>query len=388
MLRKEFQHRPAWQERCAEVGFDFYNIPSHDGSPYWREGVGYELTSTQVDYLDDSTTELHAMCMDLVREIVGSGNYPVEYGLSEEVKTVIERSWRRGDKHLYGRFDLAFDGHTAKMLEYNADTPTGLLEASVAQWNWVEEVEGIPNRDQFNSIHEKLIGRWGVVGASVAVMPRIHFAAMHDAGREDWGNLEYLMDTAVQAGIDASLLSIEDVGWDGVHFVDLNNRPIVGMFKLYPWEWMVADGFGRKVMDAATIWIEPSWKMLLSNKVLLPLLWNKHKGHALLVPAQFDTGQKPCSGKWVHKPMLAREGANITMIDGGVSHALTGSDFNPAYDQKYVFQEWVDLPRFDRNYPVVGSWVIGDESAGIGIREDCNQVTGNDSHFVPHYTVE
>ncbi len=75
---------------------------------------------------------------------------------------------------LYGRFDFAYDGRNIKMLEYNADTPTGLLEASVAQWLWIEQVSGIANRDQFNSIHEDLIKRWKTI------LPRgshVHFAA-------------------------------------------------------------------------------------------------------------------------------------------------------------------------------------------------------------------
>ncbi len=389
MIRKNFPMRPNWLERCNAVGFDFCTLPSSDGSQYWSEGVGYELTLAQVDHLDDSTAELHAMCVDVVREIIRSGDYPRGYAFSDGLKSLIEQSYKRGDKHLYGRFDLAYDGRSVKMLEYNADTPTGLLEASVAQWNWVEEAEGIAHRDQFNSIHEKLIERWKVVGQSIAVMPRVHFMASKDAGREDWGTIEYLMDTAVQAGIDGSELAIEDAGWDGVKFVDLDGKPIIGAFKLYPWEWMVDDEFGAKVATSDTRWIEPPWKMLLSNKALLPHLWQKHKGHPLLLPAFFDDGQRPASGKWVRKPILAREGANVTMIDGDSEVKLSGSDFNPAYDKSgYVFQQWVDLPLFAGFRPVVGSWIIGDETAGIGIREDYNVVTGNDSHFVPHYFVE
>lgn len=388
MLREKFKARPDWMERCKAVGFDYYNLPSSDGSAYWSDEVGYEFTLAQVDHLDDSTNELHAMCMDVVRDFITRGNYHPAYGFSDGTKSLIEKSWNRGDNHLYGRFDLAYDGKSIKMLEYNADTPTSLLEASVVQWNWVEEVEGIPNRDQFNSIHEKLIEQWKVVGQSIAMIPRIHFVGHEDAGREDWGNLEYLMDTAVQAGIDVSELTTAQVGWNGTSFVDLDDKPIVGCFKLYPWEHMVADQFGENVSQADTRWIEPPWKMLLSNKALLPLLWEKHKGHPLLLPAFFDDGNLPTSGKWVRKPTLAREGANVTMIENGQKIQLTGSDFNTEYDKSgYVIQQWVDLPLIEGFRPIIGSWVIGDQAAGIGIREDYNVVTGNDSHFVPHYFV-
>ena len=45
---------------------------------------------------------------------------------------LIERSWESELPSLYGRFDLMYDGcHPPKLLEYNADTPTSLLEAAV-----------------------------------------------------------------------------------------------------------------------------------------------------------------------------------------------------------------------------------------------------------------
>ena len=43
---------------------------------------------------------------------------------------------------------------------------------------------------------------------------------------------------------------------------------------------------------------------------------------------------------------------------------------------------------FDGMYPMIGSWVVGDVACGIGLREDFTPVTGNDSHFIPHYFVE
>jgi glutathionylspermidine synthase len=53
----------------------------------------------------------------------------------------------------------------------------------------------------------------------------------------------------------------------------------------------------------------------------------------------------------------------------------------------YIYQQYAPLPDFQGKHPVVGSWVIGDEPAGIGIREDNTIISGNGSHFVPHYFV-
>ena len=51
----------------------------------------------------------------------------------------------------------------------------------------------------------------------------------------------------------------------------------------------------------------------------------------------------------------------------------------------YVYQQKFELPSFDGMYPIIGSWVVGDVACGMGLREDFTAVTGNDSHFIPHY---
>jgi glutathionylspermidine synthase len=51
----------------------------------------------------------------------------------------------------------------------------------------------------------------------------------------------------------------------------------------------------------------------------------------------------------------------------------------------FVYQKLCKLPEYDGNHPVIGSWVIGGEPAGIGIREGSSLVTNNTSRFLPHY---
>jgi len=38
--------------------------------------------------------------------------------------------------------------------------------------------------------------------------------------------------------------------------------------------------------------------------------------------------------------------------------------------------------------PVIGSWIIDQDPAGMGIREDSGLVTGNTSCFIPHAIVD
>lgn len=385
MKRVYVEKRPNHAQICADVGFDYHSIVTSD-STYWREGVGYEFTEAEIDLLDDATAELHAMCMDFVQDTIRRGDYHRAYGFDNATKQLIQSSWERSDPHLYGRFDLNLNHGAVHMLEYNADTPTSLLEASVVQWDWLKQVPSLSDADQFNSLHEKLLERLQAIKQEQGVT-RMHFIAHEDAGREDWGNVEYLMDVATQAGIDCSSLTTSQIGFDGKKFVDLNDQWIENCFKLYPWEHMIADDFGNHAKKAETQWIEPPWKLLLSNKALLPLLWQRNQDNSLLLPAFFDDGNLPTSsGDWVRKPLLSREGANVTKVTDGEIIPLSGSEFNPEYAKSgHILQTWCDLPHFDGYRPIIGSWVIGNQSAGIGIREDRNVVTGNGSHFVPHY---
>lgn len=386
MKRIVYPERLNWQQSHQDIGFDYYNLPSTDGSIYWSEGVSYEFTLKQIEQLEDAANELHQMCLHLVDDMVQRGHYPEYFQIPQNAISLIEHSWKKQAPMLYGRFDFAYDGKNIKMLEYNADTPTGLLEASVAQWHWIEQVQSIPNRDQFNSIHEDLIERWKTI------FPRgtyLHFSACQEAGREDWGNLEYLMDTAFQAGHTVSELSMENIGWDGNHFVDLNHQTIQNLFKLYPWEWIWEENFSQYLQPNHT-WIEPCWKMLLSNKAILIELWKKFPNHPLLLETYAYDAKQSYSGKWVKKPILAREGANIHIIQNNVDcGAASGSFHFQDYDKYgYVMQKWVKTPLHEGMLPTLGLWMVGDTCSGLSIREDVFDVIGNDAHFAAHYFIE
>ena len=155
---------------------------------------------------------------------------------------------------------------------------------------------------------------------------------------------------------------------------------------------MTTTEYAPHMLNSSTTFIEPAWKLLLSNKVLLAKLWQKHPNHPLLLPAYFSKHDiTDRQSIWVKKPTLGREGANVSYYEkrNGLEFAAKGSEHSAFYDQAgYIYQQKFELPNFDGMYPMIGSWVIGDVACGIGLREDFTPVTGNDSHFIPHYFVE
>jgi glutathionylspermidine synthase len=121
-----------------------------------------------------------------------------------------------------------------------------------------------------------------------------------------------LCDTCAQAGVRPQPVFIEDIGWDARQdcFVDLEGSPIRRCFKLYPWEWLWREEFGAHLATDCVQFIEPAWKMLLSNKGLLPILWELFPGHPNLLPAYEEAA--PLGGRYIRKPRLGREGSNVT----------------------------------------------------------------------------
>ena len=373
MERIKIQPRNNWQAAVEQLGFGFHSTDV----PYWDESAYYTFSMDEIELIEKATAEIWEQCLGAVQYVIDHKCYN-QFQIPPFIIPLIEESWEEDHPSIYGRFDFCYKNGQLKMLEFNADTPTSLYEAGIVQWFWLQDFD--KKKDQFNSIHEKLIAYWKYL--KEYLKPGIlHFGCVKGT-LEDLTNVEYMRDTAIQAGLETCFIYIEDIGWDEEQsvFVDLDNQPIVNMFKLYPWEWMLTDDFGSKILQdkMKLFWIEPAWKMILSNKAILPILWQLYPESPYLLPSYFE---KPDLTDYVIKPILAREGSNIAIIKN--NDIILETD-GPYEEETCIYQQLFELPEFDHNYPLIGSWIIGQEPAGIGIRESVGLVTDNLSRFVPH----
>ena len=402
MRRNRIEKRAGWEKIVEKQGLIFHTAtelvaestgavitspyresavqvhPEERKFAYWDESAYYSFNMSQVDVMEAATNKLHQMCLEAVQHVIDKKRY-AELHIPEIAIPLIEYTWNNETPAIYGRFDLAYDGVNApKLLEYNADTPTSLLEAAVCQWYWKED--RFPKADQFNSIHERLVAKWTELKDCLMHGP-LYFTHMDNW--EDAMNSAYMADAASQAGIEVDSILVPDIGWHAIEnvFVDMKEDTIRNVFKLYPWEWLFKEEYGKnmpKVIEDS-VWIEPVWKMVLSNKGILPILWEMFPNHANLLKSSFknDLGLD----SYVTKPYLSREGQNVTIVDKG-NKIVAGGDYG---EEGFIYQELAKLAKFDEvNYPIIGSWVIDGESAGIGIRESIGPITGNKSKFVPH----
>ncbi|MGF1641627.1 MAG: glutathionylspermidine synthase family protein [Rhodospirillales bacterium] len=386
MQRIAVTPRDGWRQTAAEHGFRFHTI---DDAPYWDESACYRFTLDEIETaLEAPVEDLEEMCFAVVERAAGDEAILRRLAIPEAFWDAVATSWRRRDRNLYGRIDFSFDGHgPAKLLEYNADTPTALYETAIFQWTWLEQAmaQGLipPGCDQFNSVHERLVdalARFGITGT-------LHLACARGSD-EDRGTVDYLEDCARQAGLETRFVFVEDIGIDGAgRFTDLEDQVIETLFKLYPWEWMMAEAFGRHVPASGVRFIEPIWKAVLANKGLLALLWEMFEGHPNLLPAYFadDPRVAALGSSYVRKPLLSREGGNVEIVrDGAAALATPG----PYGAEGFVVQALHPLPEFDGNHPMVGCWLVASRAAGLCVREDRSPITSDAARFVPHVILE
>jgi glutathionylspermidine synthase len=385
MRRINIEERPDWRARAEEIGFDFHTI---DGQRYWDERAYYAFTLNEIEQdLEAPTAELEDMCRALVARVITDEQLMRRLAIPVPFWNWVARSWKKSEPSLYGRFDLRYGGDgPAKLLEYNAITPTSVLETGVFQWMWLEQAiehKVLPKDvDQFNSLHERLIQGWKEIGNGRP----LHLTTMMDSP-EDAGTVAYLEDCARQAGLATTILPIENIGKNSAgQFIDDADRQIELLFKLYPWEWMTREAFGASLPGSATQFVEPPWKMILSNKGILPLLWEMHPDHPNLLPAYFDDDPKAgmLAASYARKPLYSREGANIELIRDGRAF---DKDDGPYGAEGYVRQAIAPLPQFDGNYTVLGSWFAAGAPCGLSVREDSSPITKNTSRFLPHAIV-
>ncbi|MBK5071662.1 glutathionylspermidine synthase family protein [Budviciaceae bacterium CWB-B4] len=385
MIRQSITERPNWREVATEYGFNFHTMY---GEPYWCEDAYYQFSLAQIEELENTTAELHQMCLQVVEKVVNSEELLTKFHIPKHCWDFVRTSWKTQQPSLYSRLDLAYDGKSpAKLLENNADTPTSLYETAFFQWMWLEDQVNAGklrhDADQFNSLQDKLIERFAELKAQHG-FNLLHFACCQDT-EEDRGTVQYLQDCANEAGLANEFMFIEEIGLgEKGQFTDTEDQVISNLFKLYPWEFMFREIFSTKLADAGVRWLEPAWKSIISNKALLPLLWEMFPNHPNLLPAYF-AGETHNLNHYVSKPLFSREGANIQIIENGQEVCKVDGPYG---EEGMIIQQFHPLPRFNDSYTLIGSWLVDDEPCGIGLREDRSLITQDLSRYYPHIILD
>ncbi|WP_187477536.1 glutathionylspermidine synthase family protein [Amniculibacterium sp. G2-70] len=374
MKRISIQPRQNWEEKIQDVGFLYYK-------DYYNEQNAYTFSLDEINKIEKATNEIFDLCIRTVDFIVEE-NLLQDFKIPSQYHEIIKKSWKEDHISFYGRFDLGYNSNTQeiKLLEFNADTPTSLVEASIVQWFWLQDFND--TYDQFNSIHDRLVAHMKTCHPYLLGKQKVFFSSVSDS-QEDYITTKYLEDCAHQAGILTSYLPIHEISLGDGSFCTPQGEMIENIFKLYPYEWMFHEEFGEALIsnfDFCT-WIEPFYKSIMSNKMFMVYLSRLFPDSPYILKCQTDPEGLI---NYVKKPLLSREGANIEIIKNGMSIEKTEGDYG---EEGFVYQDYFELPVFDGQTPILGSWLIGGEAAGLGIRESSTLITTNTSRFVPHFII-
>ncbi|KRX10781.1 Pre-ATP-grasp domain [Pseudocohnilembus persalinus] len=336
-----------------------------------------------------------------------------------------------------------------KFIEANADTPTILLEAGLASEIWAEQQKKQQFNMISQTItqgwkeivkdknYEQLVGlSYGVVKNSSFTQTEdkcnvrylINLAdecfQQEDIKLQDIRYLdEYLLGDKIKEITDQSNIASKNV-------VDTNKKSLI--WKLYPYEWLTQESsnyyFEAKKENPNIHILEPAWKLIMANKAILPIMWSLFPNNQYLLPSYFTVDTTNYKNM-ISKRVFGREALSYFIIEGAEAGDIYEN--SKKYDEngeeivekhpisttfgRPIFQKYFKSSRFKGRNLTIGSCnnklykfssfdifsftktkyiynklkffkgAVCGLPAGIGLREDVQQITHNDSSFVPHY---
>jgi glutathionylspermidine synthase len=350
-----------------ELGFAYH---SFDGA-YWMDQLGIELTQAEWSGFEKACLEVHAMGIEIVSEACRKGDFSA-WKIGLLACDMISRSWERKDPSVYGRFDLTIDEHGApKIYEYNADTPTSIMEASRAQTDWAT-ARGLRSACLLAELMPAAFSRIAELGGSSLAIAGISTSV------EDTANLFPMVDWARQAGLDASWRPIDEMQYDfGTKLHGFGGENFEWIFKLFPWEHFALESLpgSQYLRETRTRFVEPAWKLLLSSKAFLAEAWRLYPGHPNLLPCYFEGQEGPGLERgFAKKPLYSREGANVVLT--GADGKLIQLETGPYGREGFIRQAYCAMPEPEPGKRfTLGGWIAGDSYAG-----SCARFT--DDHIV------
>ena len=381
---------PLDKEYLENIGFSWHT--NKDSSDYIANQI-VEISEAEAMAFYEAGNELYDM-------FVEAGDYVIENDLLHDIgipfnlQEVLKLSWENDVHwHLYGRFDLSggLNGESIKLLEFNADTPTSLLDTAVTQWAMLKK-NGFNEESQFNNIHNSILENFQrllTLEESVEKFDeryngwKILFTSVKDV-QEDENTARYLMSIAIEAGFECEFAYVDEIEFDedGIYFKE---KEYEYLFKLLPWEDIaiqesdLATLLTEIVKNQKAIILNPAYTLMFQSKAFMNILWELFPNHPLLL----ESSSKPLEGKsYVQKPIFGREGRNITITDES-GDAVESSDGEYG-DFNSIYQERANLCSDSSGYNYQAGLFFAYEGCGIGFRRDKKLILDDNSQFVGH----
>lgn len=373
-----------------------------------------EVTGSFIREIREAAFQLGKIFAKAARMIqTGSDELLQALGLPSETWSTVRLAVDHSLPTIVGRFDFAKTPKGLKMLEFNSDTPSGIVEAYYVNQK-VCQYFGLldPNhdcRDHIRLAFEHAIRLYRQLGYPV---DHICFTSL-DWHIEDRGTTEYLMD---ESGLLSTFIPLSQlaVHKDGLFAFDKRTRSyqrIDVLFRLHPLEIMAKerDKQGHPIgayllhliAKRKVAIINPPNAFIVQSKALQALIWNLHQEmhpffspeeheviETYMLPTYLDNVFKGKKG-YARKPFFGREGGAVTLFDK--DGKTIDQDKNENYwDQPMVYQELVELESVEvptqkgifQGRLLWGVFLMAGKPSAVLARVDRN-ITGDLSYLLP-----
>ena len=383
--------KPLTKEFLESVDFSWHTHPNNEA--FLKDELVI-ITEAQATAYYDAANELYDMFVAAAEHVIKNDLFH-ELNIPFNLTEIIKESWDTDVHwHLYGRFDLAggLDGTPIKLLEFNADTPTSLIETSIAQWALLK-YNNLDNEKQFNNVYHALrenFQRLVTLEEDVSKFEeyyegwKILFSCVKGT-QEDEDTTRYLQSIAQEAGFHTEFAYVDDVEFDADEGVFYQNEAYEYWFKLLPWEDIaieegeLATLLSEIIANKKAIILNPAYTLLFQSKAIMKILWDLYPNHPLLLETAFE----PLTGRaYVEKKAFGREGENVTIYnaDGSILDQKEGD-----YEQyTSIYQEMAPLNRDAKGDYYQAGVFFAYEGCGLGFRTANRAILEDSASFAGH----
>jgi glutathionylspermidine synthase len=373
-----------------ELGFSWHT--DNDGSKY----VSDELVTISTDEAEayyEAVNEIYDMYAEAA-EFVITNNLFFELGIPFNLVDAIKKSWENDVHwHLYGRFDLSggIDGKAIKLIEFNADTPTGLFETALLQWAILKH-NNMNEQMQFNNVYEAISENFKRLITLFDDTEdfderydgwKILFSSIQGNAEEE-ATTRLLQQMATDAGFNTGFEYLQNTHFDENGVFDAHDNSYEYWFKLYPWEDIAIDEpelatiLTSIMQNQQAIIINPAYTLLFQSKGMMKILCDLFPDSPYLLKTSFE----PLKGiKQVEKTVFGREGANTKIINADAS--IETQNDGPYGNYKKVYQEYVEFAKDAKGAKYQAGVFFAYEACGLSFRKG-GEILDNMSKFVGH----
>ena len=383
---------PLSDEELEKIGFSWHT--DEDGTKYVADQL-VQVTKSEAEAYYQAANTLYDMYVEAAEHVIENDLF-FELGIPFNIVETIKKSWENDVHwHIYGRFDLAggIDGQPIKLIEFNADTPTGLFETAVVQWALLK-ANGMDDAQQFNDVYKAIeanFKRLITLFDDVEVFDerydgwKILFSSVEGLDEEEI-TTRLLQQIATDAGFNTGFEFLQNVQFDETGISDANGMEYEYWFKLYPWEDIGSDEGELAVVlndimqNQAAIILNPAYTVLFQSKGMLKVLSELFPDSPYLL----ETSDEPLNTTYVEKRHFGREGANTKIVEPN-GNVLAETD-GPYDNYRPVYQEYVDFPKDSDGNKYQAGVFFAYEACGLGFRRG-GEIMDNMSKFVGHVLV-